>query len=301
MNIKNRFHYIILMIVALWGGACDVINPEEEIPAYIQIEPFQLTTDYAEEGSASQKITDAWVFVNSEFLGVYYLPATFPVLANGESDILVLPGVKVNGIAASPAIYPFYERFTTTENLTPSEVSTIRPVTEYLESTIFSINNFDIGHTFTEDFDGDTETRVVLTEDPQEVFEGSASGKIVLDTFHPAIEVGTNERFVNLPTNGFKIFIEMNYQAETDLVLSFVGFDSFGNSFPGASLFLKPNTAWNKVYYDATEIVLIASDVSTGGFRILLGARLERDRNGEYPIAEARILIDNIKLVFFDN
>jgi hypothetical protein len=69
-------------------------NPEQ-IPVYLDIQPFKIN----ETGPGKwQNITEAWLYVNGEFLGAYSLPAKVPVLAEGNTEIWVYPGVKENGI-----------------------------------------------------------------------------------------------------------------------------------------------------------------------------------------------------------
>ena len=65
------------------------------IPTYLKIDNITL-----DEGNTTSNITDAWVYVNGQLQGVYELPAKFPVLEQGNTDIKVYAGIKNNGIAA---------------------------------------------------------------------------------------------------------------------------------------------------------------------------------------------------------
>ncbi|MEM1124402.1 MAG: hypothetical protein AAGJ18_28445, partial [Bacteroidota bacterium] len=59
---------LLLAIIALLG-ACDLINPEESLPAYLNVEPFEFST-LPEQGVNSSQITDAWVFVDDVSMGI---------------------------------------------------------------------------------------------------------------------------------------------------------------------------------------------------------------------------------------
>ncbi|NJL74770.1 MAG: hypothetical protein HC892_06765 [Saprospiraceae bacterium] len=73
----------------LWGigfgvmlcCSCDLINPAESIPAYLYITPFEFEIENTlRQGTGDQKITEAWVSIDGEFLGTYSLPALVPIL-----------------------------------------------------------------------------------------------------------------------------------------------------------------------------------------------------------------------------
>jgi len=74
--------YLILSLSLLFISACDIINPEEEIPSFIQINEFQLVTNEVTQGSNTHQITDVWAFVNGEALGVFVLTPTIEYISN---------------------------------------------------------------------------------------------------------------------------------------------------------------------------------------------------------------------------
>ena len=91
--------------------SCEIINPEEAIPAYIQIDTIQFINNSVAEGTAEQKIVEAWVNVDDDFLGTYDLPASIPVLKSGAANVIVRPGIKDNGIGSLSEIYTFFEPY----------------------------------------------------------------------------------------------------------------------------------------------------------------------------------------------
>ena len=70
-------------------------------PAYIKINDIELNN------SSTDKITDAWVYIENQLQGVYELPAKFPVLETGVKEIRIKAGIKNNGISSSRVFYPF--------------------------------------------------------------------------------------------------------------------------------------------------------------------------------------------------
>ena len=79
--MKNCFYRAFGVLLVLVSACKD---QPEAIPAYLEIKPFVVN---AEGAAGWQKITEAYVYVNREYLGAYSLPATVPVLAEGASLI----------------------------------------------------------------------------------------------------------------------------------------------------------------------------------------------------------------------
>lgn len=291
---------IWLFVIGFAFESCTFWDNPEPIPAYIYVQPFELSADAATEGSNSHKISDVWVFAGGQNIGVYSLPAIVPVLLEDNLELQLFPGIKNNGIAASPVIYPFYDRYRFSGQLESARIDTINPSTSYIDNARFSlIERFDDSHTFKFDLDGNLNTRIEITNNAEDVFEGGGSGRIQLDTINSIVEVASQASFADLPDNGQSIYLEMDYKSEIELAVSLVGFDVSGSSFPGTVLFLNPKSEWNKVYFDVTDTVLFFKDAATAGFRILIAARMPKNTNGQFTMDRAKILVDNVKLVHF--
>ncbi|UPT65780.1 MAG: hypothetical protein M0D57_14835 [Sphingobacteriales bacterium JAD_PAG50586_3] len=134
-------------------SACKKEVPNGGIPAYIQIDTIKVTTN-ANQGSASHKVTDAWIFVDSEPLGAFQLPCKIPVLKEGNHTILVRGGIKMNGISATRVPYPFYQFYQTDVNLVKEQVTVIQPTVTYFTDLLFP---------YKEDF---TSGGITLMKDP---------------------------------------------------------------------------------------------------------------------------------------
>ena len=105
--------------------SCDKFKGDQTIPAYLTIDSIYLTTSLSMQGSASAKITDAWVYVDEVQIGAFQLPARIPVLERGMHEVQILPGIKQNGIAATRAAYPFYAPIEQTLELTEGDTTTL--------------------------------------------------------------------------------------------------------------------------------------------------------------------------------
>ena len=65
--IKAKYIFLIVVTMAAWS-----CNQNEQIAAYITIEPFEFTP--GDDNIQSAKISDAWIYVDNEFLGAFELP-----------------------------------------------------------------------------------------------------------------------------------------------------------------------------------------------------------------------------------
>jgi len=284
---------IVLLPILLWS-ACDIINPDEEIPAYLHIQPFEFSTNPATQGTASAKITEGWVTIGGEFLGVYSLPATLPVLAEGMTEVKVEAGIKDNGVSATPEIYPFYEAFTTSVNFEPTVTDTVAPSTTYRSDIRFAfIEGFEMtDNIFDDDIDGNPATQVVSSF--SDAFEGEGVGRIVLTPDNPVLQVATkfNEKFTDLQERGIFVYLEVNYKSDTEVAWGVVAYPQ--GLFSPPDIIYDPvfiaNDEWNKIYFNLSRIIF---DSQAEEFQITLLAQAETDRE------ETVILLDNIKLVHF--
>lgn len=304
MNKNNNILLFWCCFTCLVGlltmSSCEVINPEEEIPAFVHVQPFTLSTNGNLEGTASSKITEVWVFLGADFLGAYSLPATVPILATGEQELSFQAGIKDNGISSLPEIYPFYEKYTITLNLESGKTDTIQPSTSYVNNTIFEfIEDFESpNHIFSDDIDNIEESEIVTTQD--DVFEGNRSGKIILTKDFPSITVATaiNRPFKDLQKNSVFVYLEVNYKSDVDVVWGIATHPNANNSLD-RRLSVDPGfiarDSWNKIYFNLSQLLF---DNDGEAYQIILSSLIPTI-DGELTQDEATIYLDNIKLLHF--
>lgn len=283
---------IVLFGFVLGFTSCDIINPEEQVPAYLEIQPFTFNTSIGSQGSDSEKITEVWVFVEGTFLGVYDLPATVPVLNYGPTAVRLEAGIKENGLSSTPEIYPFYEAYEVTLNLEADQTEVVQPTTRYTADTRFA---------FIEDFE-DNRPRIFtesifenadLERSQVDVFEGSYSGhfSLVKDT-RPLVELTSAIEFNGLQDEGIFVFLEVNYKSDAPVAWGIAGVRS---SATGQEQIYDPgflsSTEWNKIYFNLSPLIF---DSQIEDYKIALQAFL-----GETSPDSSNVYLDNIKLVHF--
>ena len=283
--------YFYLSILIIFISSCELYNPSEPIPAYIHIDKIALSTNYSTEGTNSNKISDAWVYIDEQLIGCFELPATFPVLNEGNHQVKIRAGIKVNGIAATRAPYPFYTIYDTIINLQKGVKLNIDPTVRYRTNITFS---------FMEDFEN---TGTIISKSPTagvdtviqrldfpnpNVFEGNGAGIAYLDNSHSFFEAVSSTSYV-LPKSGADIFLEFNYKSNREFVVG-VFSHSAGGTTKSAALTFNPSANWNKAYVHLSTVV--SSNNNATDYSVFFGMV------NSFASDSIALLLDNIKLVY---
>jgi hypothetical protein len=278
----------LIILLSLFTFTFISCKKNDLIPAYIHIDHINLITDYATEGTNSNKITDAWVYLDDNLIGIYELPATFPVLASGSHKISIKAGIKLNGIAMSRGYYPFYTMVDTTINLKPEKIDTILLEVKYYPDKIQWKEDFeDAGLSIVKY--GNSDTAFIQTTNASDAFEGSFSSVANLDATYKHVLCLSNETF-EIPQNQSPVFLELNYKTDSYLTIGMFAELSSGTKERIETLVLNPTTEWKKIYINLT---LTANyTVNTVGFRVFFDAYLPEG------YSNAKVFLDNIKLLY---
>ncbi|MBK7969753.1 MAG: hypothetical protein IPK08_12855 [Bacteroidetes bacterium] len=294
INSKIKLSLCCLLCSSVLITSCNLINPDEDAPAYIEIEKitFDPTPTLAEMGpSSSVKIKDAWIYVDNEFIGAFELPARFPVLKNGSAKVLVSPGIFLNGIASTRSPYPFYNASISTIDLPANGTVKISPVTSYLDATECKYcESFEgAGFSMTATAQSDT-VMYQLPAGDLNIFEGNSSGVIYLDTANTIFEVTSTSDY-ELPGAGAAVYLEFDYKINQSMQTGLYVTLPDGSNPQVQLLTLNPTDTWNKIYIQLGYTV--SAYASATGFKVYFGALKSED------VANPVFYLDNIKVVSF--
>jgi len=270
-------------------SSCDLINPPEEIPAYIRIDTFKVTINDFDKGSASHMITDIWLSVGGSHLGAFTMPFTIPSLEKGLQTIFITPGIKKNGISASRIRYPFYKPVTVDVDLKEGEVLLIQPASEYKNECIFR---------FIEDFEdpgvgfiyADYSDTTFITQ-KNVIKEGRSSGAIFLTEENSYFEAYMDEDF-ELPENATDVLLEFDYKNNNDFQFGMYLIEDGVLTWYGL-VGVRPSDTWKRMYVDLGTIATL--NHSTDFYRITILATHEQEDND----IMGEIYLDNIKLIHY--
>jgi hypothetical protein len=293
----------IFLCISLFLTACD----KTTTPSFVHVEGIDLSVSpNFQQGTNDHGIRDAWFYLNDNLVGIYELPATIPVIAEGEQKITVIAGVLNNGIQTARITYPFYRQYVTNLNLVPGEtidfsgsaasVSEINgftsPVVTYFEELTFWNERFeDAGTQFQPT--SQSLADIQITQDPAEVFnynpsEGSSgSGRISLTGENSYFEIRSSHTF-NPPTASGEIYLEMNYLTPCSLQVGVYQNSPVVQKVYGKGIL--PNENWSKIYIDLTPEV--RGQVNGTSFSIFIEGILSSGQTN------GTVLIDNVKLIY---
>jgi hypothetical protein len=245
-----------IFIVVLFVG-CNWINPDEKEPAYLYIPSLSFSAGTG-NGTNSEAITEVWVYANDNMVGIFDLPASVPILNDGNTDIKIFAGIKNNGIASTRIRYPFFTVFDTTLNFTSLQTDTIIPHFTYDPSTVITEKGFEGGN-FLVPY-GANSANFSTTNNAADVFEGNRSG-------YGYLPAGGGLLFFKDDTNlsyqsGQNVFMELNYSCNNTFAVGFI-VTSQGSVQEYPALIINPSVEgdgqapiWKKIYIDFGYILL---------------------------------------------
>lgn len=236
------------LVASVAVPGCDLIDSPETVPAYLRIDSVRFTAE-PEQGFPSHQFTDVWVTANGPTVGVFELPAVFPVFATGPVSITVGAGIKENGISATRTRYVVTDLFQTTVQMNATDTVVLDPVVTYTDGVAFPLlEDFEMGH----DFEVLPESDADIETPPEAAFEGSRGMRVRLPEDSTLFVIQTETPLV-LPTGGQPVYLEVDYRGNMawDVVLRAVPRDG---SAPITSYLLTvgPRDDWNKIYVNLT-------------------------------------------------
>jgi hypothetical protein len=290
---------------SIFFASCN--QEEAQRPVYLQIDAIHLETDFSEEGTEHQAITTVYVYANSEPVGVYELPAIVPIILNeGSNNLLLYAGINTNGIRSFRSINDaFTPIFLDVDNPnTPGTLDTIVLTDEQL--TISYRDNFNL--VLVEDFDDPglnfestlfSDTGISKISDIDSIFTftpfgettpepNSNSGYIVLDDNNTFVELSSVVAY-NLTPGAQNVYLEVSYKTNVNVGFGLIA-DYPSGDLQDITTVVFPKEEWNNIYINL--ITEFQAFPGASGYKILITARKTAD------VAEARIYLDNLKLIY---
>lgn len=287
---------ILSLFMMMAVSSCNKFKGNQEIPAYIHVDTFLLTTNYAIEGAASHKITDVWLYIDNNLQGCYELPATIPVLERGKHVVTLYPGIKLNGISSTRTINPFYKPYIVEEFLLEEKkIDTILPSTTYYskdESTIEFRLKEDFERQITLETANGSDTTIIRTDrdDPQnwddEYNNSHYSGYVWIGDTTNYFCLASEELY-DLPDQGNSVFLEIDYKCNEIFEVGL--FAKVGGIETIPLIYVNPSETWNKIYVNLGPNITNTQQASY--FKFYIAGKVDEGSEAEY-------YFDNIKLVY---
>lgn len=279
--------------------SCVKNNPDA---VWLEVNSWQLETNGigSPEGELTENISDAWVYIDDQLVGVFEVPFKIPLLVSGNNKkITMYPTIRNNGISATKKIYPFLEPYITTVNLIQNDTLTITPITRYYSTVLFTILDFEDGTNLGFEESPYSLAAITASSDPTIIqpFNGTQFGRVTLTEADNLWKAATNLD-QQLPQSGAEVYLEVDYHSTVDVVTGVVAVD-LGSGSTTANVNVQFNgqdpdsvtVEWKKIYIDLKTIVSgsIGADYFEHSFESMLP---EGETSGV-------INIDNVKVVHF--
>ncbi len=278
--------------------SCD--KEKEGIPSYIHLGKFTINTNPGTQGLNTHDIPSAKVFVNGMEIGNFELPATFPVLAEGNCKVEVYPNIRENGSSNSQKYFKPYEAYTIQANLAKRRVDTIRPVSTYRSNTNFK---------FLEDFEypgiaferggannsADSLVRIpTSTPGVDQPFSGSSHCGFVKVTSDSFITFQRNSTgSFTLPNLGTDNYVELDLKSNVSVQVGLLVFDNGSWVTVPVMVAFPTNDQWKKIYVNLkTE----TSDLQASTpLRLFFGFYKD-----DGDTQDKHVYIDNVKVLYVE-
>lgn len=291
--------------ISIFLSSCSKEELQAEIPVYLSIQKIAVETDYVDEGTSHSKITTIWLYANGEHIGTFELPCTVPVLLDeGVNDVRVYPGIHINGISASRAIYEGFRRMDFQVNYQPSgseNADTIAVEQEKLTTSYTSNIRINIFETFDEAglelaATQRSDTGIYKTDKPGEVFinpqdsseENEQAGVMYTTAKNDLVEVATVNAY-DLPQTGANVYLEVTYKSNIPFDVGVIS-QGFTGSRQLSTLRVNPQEDWNKIYVNLVSEIGALGGASA--YKIFFRASHEDGTD------TGKVFLDNLKLVY---
>lgn len=278
-----------VIAAAFFTQGCNLINPAETVPTYIRLDSFKVkTNEPSRTGSASSRITSAFVYVDNSFIGAYDVPSTIPLMIKKDAVLTFGAGVNYSGLKSYQYLYPFYYNDTVTVKYAPGKTVNYGAYAKYTEAAQFRwVEDFETGNSLTELNDNSaSDTSLIRITDPSKVYEGGGSGQIILSSTHTTSESINNRDITIKQGEGF---IEVNYRCD-------VPFEIGLQTTTNGALYYEPiagakaSESWNKIYIGIQSFL---GKYNATACRVLIKASLPEGQTSGY------VYLDNIKLITY--
>jgi len=286
--------YRYLLFLGLILGACVKNNPD---PAWLEVTEWMLEANptlNGEDGQLTHNLTDAWVYVDEQLIGVFEVPFKIPILKEGSASIRLYPTIRVNGIAATKMRNEHMVPFEVTGVFVKNQTLSFAPITHYKDNVNIWTEDFeDINIKLTDD-PNTSSASLTLANDSLKWFNGNYYGKVLLSAQDSMWVAYTNQdQQLTIPKNK-QAMLEIDYCNSVPFTNYLLFVNSNGtNENAMVTMNKTPLTSlrWKKVYILLSEVITAGPNNTNyvQAFRAFYDS----------TIASNLILIDNIKVVYF--
>lgn len=279
MGTRGLF-YSLLVSSACLLAACKGTN--EKTPAYLRLDSVLLAPGLS-QGSAVHEISAINVYVGGEFIGLFEIPCTIPVLQEGSRSVILIPSVRLNGSRNQFSVLRTMKSFDTSLNFTPGSITQAgTPVFRFKTNTEF---------TWVEDFEDNNSSLIELLSGPGDTAFISAENFVLNGKFRgqtkcmkvqmaaadtaKIIDMASFKSFTGFPTDGSDIMLEFDVKSPLPVQVALIRKNTNGKQYLPYVYIVPTNGEWKRFYINliyelynqpaGTEVQLLFSPSKAAG------------------------------------
>ncbi len=291
---------LLVPVAVIFLSGCDLINPAEELPAYISIQEPQVVIDEATGFATKAGIRNVWLYHAGFLQGAYQTdPEAFPlgrvvpVLDLKRSDYFMEGGIYESGQSSFQIPYPFWDRVTFDWQATAGDTHVVTPSFHYVDPGLYITSldeHFDGGSIdfvpFSSGLPSDSSAFFDLRS--TDVFHGTGIGYVDFTAQRRYFETINSTPFQT--TQSSNIFAEITYKNTIPFSVGLI-YQSISGVLRQDVLTVSPNGNWNTVYVHLiTEVRAI---INANGPATLFWLWIRADGGGD----EGYIKFDDIRVI----
>jgi len=285
-----------LLAALIFVSGCD--RETEPIPSYIRIDSVSVKT-LAGQGNPIHEISALNVYIDEQFIGVYEIPCTLPVLFTGKHKLSVIPSVRINGVVNQHVVHRLFKRADTTIDLMEGKITAAgNIILQYKDNIEFPwVEDFEDGNSeLVRLYSVKGDTSYITTEafSLNGRYEGNTRCmKVVIAAADTAktVDMASFKYFGNLPFMGTDIMLEFDIKTPVPVQVAMIRKNSSGKLYLPYVYLFETGGKWKRFYINLiyelynqpadTEIQLLISPIKTEEIK-----------------TEQIILIDNIRFSY---
>jgi hypothetical protein len=285
-----------LLAALIFLSGCD--RETEPIPSYIRIDSVSVKT-LAGQGNPIHEISALNVYIDEQFIGVYEIPCTLPVLFTGKHKLSIIPSVRINGVVNQHVVHRLFKRADTTIDLMEGKITAAgNIILQYKDNIEFPwVEDFEDGNSeLVRLYSAKGDTSYITTEafSLNGRYEGNTRCmKVVIAAADTAktVDMASFKYFGNLPFMGTDIMLEFDIKTPVPVQVAMIRKNSSGKLYLPYVYLFETGGKWKRFYINLiyelynqpadTEIQLLISPIKTEEIK-----------------TEQIILIDNIRFSY---
>jgi hypothetical protein len=299
MHRLREIAFLLVPIMVLALSGCDIINPKEELPAYISFQDPQVVIDETTGFSTNAGIRNIWLYHGGFLQGVYQIDPeidtngrVIPFLQLDKSDFFIDGGMYETGQSSFQIPHPFWDRITFNWEAPVGDTLVLTPRFHYVDPSNYItpvVEHFEGGSIdFLPFGSGLIQDSTFLKVRQDDVFHGTGVGYVQFGPGDRWFEVINGTGFYS--TQASNIFAEITYKNTIPFTVGLI-YQSSQGTLSTEIVTVNPSSTWNTIYVHM--ITEVRNIINSTGPSTIFWLWLKADGEGN----EGYIRFDDIRVI----